>query len=392
MNNVLQHYIWRSEGTAAGQWPETKQYLGKLSASLKIALGPEGNNDAAIAACLQILSWGGDRNSKVGASPFLEQLHKNNKLSEYLNAAKSAFGLDSAVIEGAHPPATRMNSMLTKVHALASDDGLPIYDSRVAAAIAALVELWRRAEGLHNEALPKELCFPATLTSRTVQHLFGDAMAPGIMSYASTKTDQTARDWSDAKIRLGWIMAEVLKKAGELFATEASANASDRMHAFEATLFIIGYDVWCLARNSSTAAMAPKQLRQLRAAATKTLKEDQSELDVKSISTLTGTVKNLHYAGEIETGISGIWGKLHFAFERDFLQELLGNFQSLTNVELGASLTGEVRDITLGRWINDNHPAMPRMYASAIAAILVNEKLAKHMQGTRPIQLNFRDC
>lgn len=388
MNAVLQEYVWCSEATPSGDWRETKEHLGKLSTALKLALSTK-NEDAVMDTCRQILLWGGDRNPKVGASPFLEALHTDKKLSAYLNEAKRGFALDEADTKPAHPPATRMNSMLTKVHALASADGLPIYDSRVAAAVAALVELWRRANKLQDEALPDELVFPATLTSRTVQHLFGDATAPGVMSYAPAKTDQTARQWSSAKIRLAWVMAEVLKQADRLFASEASTSASDRMHAFEATLFIIGYDVSCLARNSPTTGVAPRQLRNLRTAAKVTLAEEQREFRFQSISTLTGTAKNLRYAGDIEMGISGTWGEFRFAFERDFLQELLANFKSRPNVELGASVSGIVRDVTIGRWMNDNHPTMPRMFASAIAAILVNEELAACVLHPRPIKLNF---
>lgn len=389
MNAVLPHYVWRSEGSLAGQWPETKQHLGELAAALKLALGADNDNDAVMSVCRRILQWGGDRNPAKGASPFLARMHAEKTLATYLQAAKSAFNLDEAVTNATHPPAARMNSMLTKVHALASDDGLPIYDSRVAAAIGSLVELWRRDTGLQEQALPDELVFPATMASRTVQHLFGDAMNPGVMSYAPNKADRTARQWSAAKIHLGWVMQDVLRKAGMLFAEEASDDTRDRMHAFEATLFIIGYDVWCLAQNSTMAGRDTKHLRQLKTGARKTLEQEQRNLPIRSISTLNEIETKLHYAGDVETGISGIWGKMRFAFERDFLQELLGNFQSMTHVELGASVSGKVRDGTLGRWINDNHPAMPRMYASAIAAILVNEGLASRVPDSRPIQLNF---
>lgn len=44
-------------------------------------------------------------------------------------------------------PIGRMNSTLAKVHALYATDGLPIYDSRVAGAVASLVELWEREHG-----------------------------------------------------------------------------------------------------------------------------------------------------------------------------------------------------------------------------------------------------
>lgn len=389
MNNVLPHYIWRSEATPKGNWQETRMYLGELAGTLQLALGRDGGDDAAMAACRRILSWGGDRNPKVGASPFLNELHTNKELSAYLRSARSAFNLDSAITDAAQPPATRMNSMLTKVHALASDDGLPIYDSRVAAAIAALVELWRRDNGLQGEDLPKELCFPATLASRTVHDLRSDAKAPGVMSYAPAKTDETARKWSSAKIRLAWVLAQVLKTADTLFVAETSEKAADRMHAFEAALFIIGYDVKCLTRNCASAGVDAAQRRKLKTTARTSLEQEQCGLSKKSISTLTGKEKNLHYAGDVEMGITGIWSETHFAFERDFLQELLGNFQGRTDVNLGADINGLGADGTLGHWINNNHPGLSPKYASAIAAVLVNEGLATCVLHPRPIKLNF---
>src|SRR6185312_17000697 len=55
-----------------------------------------------------------------------------------------------------------MGSMLSKVHALNAKDGLPIYDSRMAAAISALAETHRR-DVLRSPNMPTELSFPAVL-------------------------------------------------------------------------------------------------------------------------------------------------------------------------------------------------------------------------------------
>lgn len=389
MTAVLPHYVWRSEGTGASSWADTKQYLGQLAGALRRAIDA-GDEDAAMAACGRILVWGGDRNPRVGASTFLEELHAAKRLVAYLDQARRAFGLDGAVLDAGDAPAARLNSMLTKVHALASADGLPIYDSRVAAAIATLVELWRRHDNLQDTPLPDSLAFPATLASRTVRHLFNDAVAPGTMSYAAAKTGQTARQWSSAKIRLAWLMADVLNKAGTLFADEGSADGTGRMHAFEATLFIIGYDVTCLAKNAGGAKPTDQERRQLLRAANAVLAQEQLALPRKSISTLKGDKLNVQYAGDVDTGVTGIWGKTRFALERDFLQELLGNFRSMKNVELGATIGGKVGEGTLGRWIADHHPVMSCKYASAIAAILANEGLAARVAGTTRVLLDFQ--
>ena len=388
LDAVLQHYRWRTDIDKPGDLQETQQSLRELGDRLRQAIDG-GNEDAGLAACRDILAWGGDRNMRVGALPFLTGLHGNGELTHYLREARKAFALDSAVIALDKPPVRKMNSMLTKVHALASVDGLPIYDSRVAAAIAALVELWRREARLEHEELPGELAFPATASDRSVLYLFGDAQDPGVMSYAPAKASETAARWSSAKIRLGWLMAGVLDKAPGLFATLAP---QDRMRAFEASLFMIGSNVGCLVANkqrvlSAAAEPGVGQHNLLQAAGRQRLRQEHAGLPHKTISTLARDNNNLTYAGNTDSGISGIWGSTPFAFDSEFLQELLAEFSG-SEAGLGASVDGNVQPDTLGFWIDEHYPAKPRKYASALAAILVEEGLAKRLPGT-PVRLRF---
>ena len=245
LNAVLPYYRWRTAGTGTGDWRETQQRLQTLRQALQTAI-ESANDDQVFGACREIVVWGGDRNPRVGALPFLAQLRTGGKLTTYLERARRDFALDSAIVDDQRPAAGKMNSMLTKVHALASSDGLPIYDSRVAAAIAALVELWRREAGFVDQPLPPALTFPATTPDRSVNHLFADAQHPGFLSYAPKNAADTGARWSAAKIRLGWLMRQVLEQADGLFTTEEEGR---RMHAFEASLFMIGYNVRCLWTN-----------------------------------------------------------------------------------------------------------------------------------------------
>ena len=165
-------------------------------------------------------------------------------LCRYLRDAGDAFALDTADVDAIVPPVELLNSMLTKVHALYAADGLPIYDSRVAAAIASLVEMWRVATGKSGDPLPAMLAFPATAASRTVRGLFPHANAPGVMAYG---TPETAGQWASAKVRLAWIMESVLGRLPELFTGCCPVpSPADRIHAFEASLFMVGYNVTCL--------------------------------------------------------------------------------------------------------------------------------------------------
>lgn len=252
LGSVLEHYRWRARGGATGSWSETLTRMRVIDRELALAIDT-CDSDKARQVCIEILRWGGDRNALVGALPFLSELHKSGTLATYLHKARAAFALNTAVADDRHPQFHKMNAMLAKVTSRISLDGLPIVDSRVAAASATLVELWRRHLGIAGP-FPAELTFPATAPSRTVRHLFADAPNPGVMSYAPSKTAQTAGRWCSAQIRLGWLLSALLENAPSLFADQGDLKT--RMHALEATLFMIGYDVTSLRRNWPIASPA----------------------------------------------------------------------------------------------------------------------------------------
>jgi hypothetical protein len=240
LQEALTRYIWKSEGADSGNWAATVALLGTFHERLRHAIDLH-DEDAAFEVCKAIIQWGGDRNPERGALPFLLDLTVQKKLVGYLATARADFALAGAKL-GGELRVSKMNSMLTKVHAMASNDGLPIYDSRVAAAIAALVEMWRRLPDSGAQTLPELLAFPATLPSRTVRHFDPNAIAPGVLLYGKAHERRTARRWGEAKIRLGWLMQKILLARQDLFV----GTLVERMHAFEASLFMVGYDVACL--------------------------------------------------------------------------------------------------------------------------------------------------
>lgn len=243
LESVLAHYTWKSHGMATGDWTETRARLAALAHMLRDAVHRDSNPDA-LDACRDILKWGGNRNWNRGAYPFLDARAAAGVLCSYLRDAGAAFALVTADVDAIVPPIELLNSMLTKVHALYAEDGLPIYDSRVAVAIASLVEMWRVATGKSEDPLPAPLTFPATTASRTVRDLFTHASSPGVMAYGAP---ETAGQWASVKVRLGWIMEGILGKMPELFSGCCPApSLADRMHTFEASLFMVGYNLRCL--------------------------------------------------------------------------------------------------------------------------------------------------
>ena len=146
LNDVLAHYTWNaswSDGEhkhASCDWQSTKQSLQALAVFLQEAVA-SGDQRRALHACLSILKWGGDRNSKVGATPQLEALAREDQLVEYLLSSRKTFELTNCDLSQLQA-IQFAGSMWTKIYALNSFDGLPIYDSRVGAAMAALVEVY----------------------------------------------------------------------------------------------------------------------------------------------------------------------------------------------------------------------------------------------------------
>jgi hypothetical protein len=243
LENVLAHYAWKSHGMATGDWAETRARLAASAHALRDAVRRNSDQDA-LDACRDILLWGGNRNWSTGAYPLLEARAAAGVLCQYLRDTGTAFALETADVDAIVPPVALLNSMLTKVHALYAEDGLPIYDSRVAAAIASLVEMWRMATGNSGDPLPAPLNFPATAASRTVRGLFPTARSPGVMAYGAP---ETAGQWASAKVRMGWIMESILGKLPALFSECCpAAGLADRMHELEASLFMVGHDVRCL--------------------------------------------------------------------------------------------------------------------------------------------------
>lgn len=243
LQNVLPHYAWKSHGMAHGDWVETSAYLAALANALRDAVQRDSDPDA-LAACREILRWGGNRGWHRGAYPFLSARAAAGVLCRYLRDTGAALALDTADVDALVPPVETLDSMLTKVHALYAEDGLPIYGARVAAAIGTLVEMWRVATGKSENPLPAPLTFPATTASRTARRRFPRARSPGVLAHGAP---ETAGQWASAKVRLGWVMGSILGRLPDLFSECChAASLADRMHAFGASLVMVGYDLECI--------------------------------------------------------------------------------------------------------------------------------------------------
>ncbi|MBR0783931.1 hypothetical protein [Bradyrhizobium iriomotense] len=242
IEDVLSCYRWRAEWLdihglphKSESWVETQESLFELRAWLAESISQTSCDSQFLKACEAVIRWGGGaRSGHNGAKGFVLSKAKDGKLRDYFARAKKAMRLDSAqAIRGIET----MNAMLIKIHSLLSDDGLPIYDSRVAGAAGALVELYCRSNG-NNEDQGKLPQFPSTDENRRISRLIENCRVSEIIRYRSTGY---ATKWASAAVALGHLFRDALVLRPDLF--DKLEGLSNRMHALEAAMFMIGSDL-----------------------------------------------------------------------------------------------------------------------------------------------------
>ncbi|WP_122432811.1 hypothetical protein [Pseudomonas viridiflava] len=237
---VLKHYRWKASWQDTNQssmdsqtWAETQRSLGQLREWLTRAVDI-ADEQQALQACLQILRWGGVR----GAIPFLHRLAAKSELSGYLQKMAGLMSLDrdNNLNDLDAISVERFDAGLTKIHALLDTSGSPIYDSRVGAAIGMMYSLFRQRWMGGGKPL---LAFPSG-AARGSQIRNPGAFLNGLPAPQFSVIDYAA--WARWQVRLGWIIRALLERT-DWFAEQGALPA--RCHAFEASLFMLGYDLRC---------------------------------------------------------------------------------------------------------------------------------------------------
>lgn len=240
IEQVLGHYRWKASWYDANQtavesetWTQTQRSLGQLREWLSSAVNA-GDERQALQACLQILRWGGVK----GAIPFLHRLAVRDELTSYLQKMAGLMSLDgdNDLDDLDASSVERFDSGLTKIHALLDVSGSPIYDSRVGAAIAMLYSLFRQQWAGRGKPL---LRFPSG-GARGDQVRNPGAFLNSVGAPQFSSIEYAA--WARWQVQLGWIIRALLERTG-WFAEQGAMPA--RCHAFEASLFMLGYDLRC---------------------------------------------------------------------------------------------------------------------------------------------------
>lgn len=254
IQDVLHHYHWanswfdyqNSVVIQSDDWASTTTSLLLLRDRLQTALNVQQSSATVLKACEAVLTWGGVR----GALPFLRRMDHLGQLVNYLQACQPLFSLTGGQ-NLAHLNAStilRFDAGLTKIHALADSSGSPIYDSRVGAAIAMLYALYQRTAS----AVPALHFASGSARGQQVRNPgdLGFARAPQFFTAAVP-----AARWAQCQVELGWILRETLKRSPRLV---EGSSVEGQCHALEAALFMIGYDLNCLALPAQpTAAAGP---------------------------------------------------------------------------------------------------------------------------------------
>jgi hypothetical protein len=245
--SVLQHYVWRTDWkdphnnnqpVLSSDWNSTQASLQRLQYWISNAVATANENEA-LAACLEILHWGGVR----GAIPFVKRLHSENRLVAYFQSLCLLMALDTnpsqCLSQLTANNVERFDAGLTKICALLDSSGSPIYDSRVGAAMAMLYALYRASA---QTLVPSVLRFPSgSARGRQIRN-------PGTIGYQAAPqffTNQvSSEEWARWQVRLGWILRAVLD-TDQCDWFEQEGDIAERCHAFEACLFMVGYDLRC---------------------------------------------------------------------------------------------------------------------------------------------------
>lgn len=232
---VLGHYYW------AGNWSDNKSRLNTLATNLRNAITDQ-NNPATLAACLAILHWGG----VSGAVAFLTRLSNECRLVDYLNARSPFFSLTGAQILSDLDQARieKFDAGMTKIYSLIDDTGSPIYDSRVGAAMAMLYQCFLHLEKKEINAL---LNFPSG-SARGKQIRNPGALGAGFINAPQFYTRSVQPHiWAQFQLKLGWVIKEVLNTTNWF---DEEGHIAGRCRAFEACLFMIGYDLRSISGNA----------------------------------------------------------------------------------------------------------------------------------------------
>ncbi len=222
------HHI-NNQKKAGRTFAQSDKLLKNLSSELRKSI-QNNDNESCRSYCLETLQWGGVFNhNSTRILNLEEELVQNLELVvEKLNPEYVNTGNDHGEII--------MNAGFTKIYSLLIDDFI-IYDGRVGAALGILVRKFCEQTGLLK--IPKELFF-AFGNSKTGMKGIQNRRNPSTRDHEFPRLDNSFKKHTDNNIRANWLLKEIMDKTQSKFNT---VQKEDQLRAFEAALFMIGYDI-----------------------------------------------------------------------------------------------------------------------------------------------------
>lgn len=374
ISKISKLYRWKAPGTGAGGLKETQSYIKSLSNRLKSSIS-EGTDQETLDICKDILRWGGNRNFNVGAFPFLNEKSDQSppSLNSYLRETQRLLTLKNADTDSLDA-IERMNAMLTKVHSFASPDGLPIYDSRVAACITTLVEKWRQDGQIARDHTPPTLLFPCTDSSRTPDSAYDNVDRIQII----TSSPNYSKLWASAKIRTGWLIQSILDDNNIL---PEFTDTEERMRVMEACFFLLGYHPSSISGNHFTSLSNNRKIQSMD-------QESFNNSSYKEAPLLSGRGKPIKYKSNDSGDTLLIWSSYKTLISSEFIEELATEFEGET-FPLDATRTkSNLVEDGLGLWLH--HNGYPNTtITSALGSLLVAIGIAKHHKKGKAIYLEI---
>ncbi len=213
--DAYENYEWkfRVGGREGKNYAETVAFLDGLRKQLRESV--EQGDAAFLEAALEVVRWG-----KVSEKPLRklnrEALPRLTANARLLDPATADLDSLSAV--------DLMNSGFSKIYSLLID-GFPIYDSRVACAIASLV--WLFCHDCDRDAVPETLRIAIPPYQPTVRR------NPSCGRFRFPKVYTRAR-YARSNVMAAWLLSEMAEQA-------PFPGADDPLHALQSAMFMVGY-------------------------------------------------------------------------------------------------------------------------------------------------------
>jgi hypothetical protein len=238
--SAFEAYFWpfscKSLNLRGKTFSESKRVLDELQGRLRNAVAVDASVTAA-SACIEILEWGGVTGGN--ARWISENAHRIGRILSDDSKLLTQPEPTPETLENLH----RFNSGFAKIYSLLLED-VVIYDGRVGAALGALVRDWCLESD--RGTVPITLCFPWGSPKEGKSPKAPKQRNPSTkeLCFPKLKPGATHALWA---LRSSWLLGSVLTSRPNKF----SLNSSP-LRALEASLFMIGYDLWPKANRSIT--------------------------------------------------------------------------------------------------------------------------------------------